>query len=129
MDFYYFTFENISYLYHNCKAVIAPTLWEAASGTALEASYCGKPVLCSNVSPLKDFAEYFNLEMMFFDPNNIEEISKVLLEFENSGEKLTRQAMENAKILRKYDIKYFGDSIMQVFENAIEQKYFQNDSN
>jgi len=121
--------ENISYLYHNCKAVIAPTLWEAASGTALEASYCGKPVLCSNVPPLKDFAEYFNLEMMFFDPNNIEDISKVILEFENYGEKLTRQAKENAKSLRKYDIKYFGDSIMQVFENTIKQKYFQNDSN
>ena len=45
--------DQISYLYHNCYAVIAPTLWEAASGCVLEAAYVGKPVLCSNVPPLK----------------------------------------------------------------------------
>ncbi len=118
--FDYLPDENISYLYHNCKAVIAPTLWEAASGAVLEASYCGKPVLCSNVPPLKDFAEYFNLEMRFFNPKDIEDIAKEILSFEKNSEDLINAAKENSEILQKYDINYFGDEIMKVFNNAIQ---------
>jgi len=56
---------QVNFLYKNCYGVIAPTLWEAASGAVLEGVYSKKPVLCSNVPPLTDFAEFFKLQMLF----------------------------------------------------------------
>lgn len=106
--------ENISYLYHNCYAVIAPTLWEAASGAALEATYCGKPVLCSDVLPLKDFAEYFKLEMMFFDPVNIVDMTQKILDFYNDYEKMKSDGEENENKIKVFDQKYYTKEFFSI---------------
>ena len=73
--------SKINFLYKNCYGVIAPTLWEAASGAVLEGVYSGKPILCSNVPPLTDFAEYFKLQMLFFDPLNTTDMAEKIIEF------------------------------------------------
>lgn len=114
--FDYLPDENISYLYHNCFAVIAPTLWEAASGAVLEATYCGKPVLCSNVPPLKDFADYFKLEIMFFDPLDINDMAQKIIEFERNYEQQQKFGIENAKKIKTFDKKYFASEFLKIME-------------
>lgn len=111
--------ENISYLYHNCYAVIAPTLWEAASGAVLEATYCGKPVLCSDVPPLKDFASYFNLNLMFFDPLKIEDIAYKILEFYNNYENMKSYGELNAQKIKVFDQKYFANEFLKVINTIL----------
>lgn len=106
--------EQISYLYHNCIGVIAPTLWEAASGAALEATYCGKPVLCSDTPPLKDFADYFKLEMMFFNPLKVGEMSDKILEFNDNYEMLKARGESNAEKIKKYGHKYFVKEFLKI---------------
>lgn len=106
--------ENISFLYHNCYAVIAPTLWEAASGAVVEGTYAGKPVLCSNVPPLIDFAKYFELEMMFFDPFNVEDMAQKILEFVNNYEQMKNIGKENLDKIKKYDHKYFANEFLKI---------------
>ena len=108
--------EQISYLYHNCYGVIAPTLWEAASGAALEATYCSKPVLCSNVPPLLDFANYFQLQMVFFDPLNAEDMAAKIMEFGKNYDKMKEDGEENAKKIRVFDKKYFADEFLKILK-------------
>lgn len=114
--FDYLPDEQISYLYHNCYAVIAPTLWEAASGCVLEATHCGKPVLCSNVPPLLDFANYFDLDIMFFDPNAVADISDKILEFCDLYEIMKTFGKTNVKKIEKYDQNYFTKELMNIFQ-------------
>lgn len=109
--------EQISFLYHNSFAVIAPTLWEAASGSVLEATYCGKPVLCSNVPPLADFASYFKLEMMFFDPLNVEEMSEKILEFYDRYEQMKNYGEQNAKKIKVFNKKYFSAEFLKILNS------------
>jgi glycosyltransferase involved in cell wall biosynthesis len=113
--------ENISYLYHNCYAAIAPTLWEAASGAVLEATYCGKPVLCSDIPPLRDFAKYFELNMMFFNPNSITEMANNIIEcykyyatFKNFGE-------DNMRRLQKYDQIFFTEDFVKILNHSLKR--------
>ncbi len=112
--FEYLPEEKISYLYHNCYAVISPTLWEAASGAVLEATYCGKPVICSNVEPLSDFANYFALKMMFFDPLNAIDISEKILKIYDNYEALKQDALNNKEQLIKYDKNYFSNEFLKL---------------
>lgn len=117
--FDYLPDEQISYLYHNCYAVIAPTLWEAASGCVLEATHCGKPVLCSNVPPLVDFAHYFKLEMMFFDSLNIGEMSEKILNLIENYETIKHWGKVNANNINKYDNTYFAESFMAILDKYL----------
>lgn len=112
--FDYLPDENISYLYHNCYAVIAPTLWEAASGAVLEATYCGKPVLCSDVAPLKDFANYFNLIVSFFNPLDINDISQKILDFNANYAQMKIDAEENVKKIKIFDQNYFRKEFLKI---------------
>lgn len=110
--------EQISYLYHNCYAVIAPTLWEAASGAVVEGTFSGKPVLCSNVPPLVDFANYFNMKMMFFDPLDIDDMAQKILEFNMNYEQLKKDGKENASKIKKYDHNYFANEFLKIIHNT-----------
>ena len=110
--------SQISYLYHNAKAILAPTLWEAASGSALEATLCGKPVACSNVPPLKDFADWFDLKMLFFYPKDINNMADKLLELDNNYKIYKKWGRENQQKIKKYDINYYGDEIMKVINTV-----------
>ena len=120
--FDYLPDKQISYLYHNCYAVIAPTLWEAASGCVLEATHCGKPVLCSNVPPLTDFANYFELEMILFDPLNVADISDKILEFFDDYETMKNWGEANANKIKKYDHKYFADNFISILNKYSDER-------
>ena len=94
--------HKVNFLYKNCYGVIAPTLWEAASGAVLEGVYSGKPILCSNVPPLTDFAEYFKLQMLFFDPLNINEMADKIIEFCEKYDYYNSFSSGNAQKLSTY---------------------------
>jgi len=108
---------QISFLYHNCLAVIAPTLWEAASGAVLEGTYCGKPVVCSDVPPLKDFANYFGLEMIFFNPYDVNEIEEKILMLYNNYERIKILGNANKEKLRKYNDTYFARTLLDIIRS------------
>ena len=117
--FEYLPDEQISYLYHNCYGVIAPTLWEAASGAVLEGIHCGKPVICSDVPPLEDFAKYFELDIKFFNPLDVNDIAEKIIEFCNNYETMKNWGRANESKIKKYDHNYFAENFYQLLK-----KYF-----
>lgn len=64
--------EELFELYHNCRAVVVPTLYEAGSFPLVESILMGIPVVCSNVTSLP---ETMGDNRFVFNPNDIEDIA------------------------------------------------------
>ena len=105
---------KVNFLYRNCYGVIAPTLWEAASGAVLEGVYSGKPILCSNVPPLTDFAEYFKLQMLFFDPLNINDMADKIIEFCEKYDYYNSFSSDNAEMLKHIGHQHYAEKFEQI---------------
>jgi glycosyltransferase involved in cell wall biosynthesis len=64
--------EELFELYHTCRAVVVPTLYEAGSFPLVESILMGIPVVCSNVTSLP---ETIGHNSFIFDPINIDDIA------------------------------------------------------
>jgi len=64
--------EELFELYHSCRAVVVPTLYEAGSFPLMESIIMGIPVICSNVTSLP---ETIGDNRFVFDPINIDDIA------------------------------------------------------
>lgn len=65
--------EELHNLYHSCKAVIIPTLYEAGSFPLMESIILGIPVICSNVTSLPETIGNYKF---IFDPLDVSDIAK-----------------------------------------------------
>ncbi len=63
--------DELFELYHTCRAVVVPTLYEAGSFPLMESILMGIPVICSNVTSLP---ETIGDGRFVFDPLNVEDI-------------------------------------------------------
>lgn len=66
------TDEELYELYHACRAVVIPTLYEAGSFPLMESILMGIPVICSNVTSLP---KTIGDDRFVFDPLNIDDIA------------------------------------------------------
>jgi glycosyltransferase involved in cell wall biosynthesis len=64
--------EELFELYHKCRAVVIPTLYEAGSFPLIESILMGIPVVCSKVTSLP---ETIGDVRFVFDPINIEDLA------------------------------------------------------
>jgi len=70
-------------LFQGCLVLVFPSLFEGYGMPVAEAIIAGKPVLCSNVTSLPELAGDAALT---FDPNNVEEIAKSMLDVATKAE-------------------------------------------
>ncbi len=63
-------------LYSQAQVCVCPSLYEGFGFTVLEAMACGAPVVCSSATSLPEVA---GQAVLYFDPNNSEEIASQLL--------------------------------------------------
>lgn len=66
------TDEELYELYHTCRAVVVPTLYEAGSFPLMESILMGIPVICSNVTSLP---ETIGDDQFVFDPRNVNDMA------------------------------------------------------
>jgi glycosyltransferase involved in cell wall biosynthesis len=66
------TDEELSVLYHNCKAFFFPSLYEGFGRPPVEAALVGVPVFVSDIAPIRESARIFNLEMDFIAPSSVD---------------------------------------------------------
>jgi glycosyltransferase involved in cell wall biosynthesis len=64
--------EELFELYHTCRAVVVPTLYEAGSFPLVESILMGIPVVCSNVTSLP---ETIGDNRFVFDPINVDDMA------------------------------------------------------
>lgn len=122
INFEFKSHSEIANLYENTTAVISPSLWEAASGTIVEACLAGIPAACSNVPPLTDFADCFGLKMIFFDPTDVNDMANKLIELHLKNSELKKWGIENSNKLKKYDSQFFGNEIFKLIDSVVKTK-------
>jgi glycosyltransferase involved in cell wall biosynthesis len=72
-------------LYRGCLFVVVPTLYEGGgSGPVAEAIIAGKPVVCSDISPIKEQLQTYNITyptegIRLFDPESVDSITQALI--------------------------------------------------
>ncbi|MDO9069261.1 MAG: glycosyltransferase family 1 protein [Deltaproteobacteria bacterium] len=74
--------EKLAILYRSCQALLSPTLYEGGgSGPVMEAVMAGRPVLCSDIPPIREQMSRFGLSAIYFDPCKPEDIARAVMEF------------------------------------------------
>jgi glycosyltransferase involved in cell wall biosynthesis len=72
--------EAVIDLYKSSMAVVAPTKYEAFSGTVMEGFQASLPIACSDIEPLKIFIdEFLNVKVSYFNPDEPVEIADSLM--------------------------------------------------
>lgn len=69
---------EVQNLYTRATMVVAPTLWEAASGAVYEAFTYGKPVACSRIPPIVSQVEAAGASVRWFNPLDPHEIAEAV---------------------------------------------------
>ncbi len=96
--------EELFELYHTCKAVVVPTLYEAGSFPLMESILMQIPVVCSNVTSLP---ETIGDNRFVFDPLNISDIADKInkIYFDDVFRK------ENKSLLKMQALKFINNNV------------------
>jgi glycosyltransferase involved in cell wall biosynthesis len=78
--------ESLRSLYCEVAGIVAPTKYEAFSGTVLEAFQYGKPVACSRIPQLTAFNETVGAHVRYFDPDKPDEIADAMVDLTTNPE-------------------------------------------
>jgi glycosyltransferase involved in cell wall biosynthesis len=71
----YVTDEELQQYFAECDAVILPTRWEAASGPLFEALARRKPIIVSDISPIRAQLAFAGAHAELFNPESPEDIA------------------------------------------------------
>jgi glycosyltransferase involved in cell wall biosynthesis len=107
-------------LFQGCLALAFPSLFEGYGMPVAEAIIAGKPVLCSNVTSLPELAGEAALT---FDPNNVEEIAKSLLDVTTKPE--LRLALTEAAMRRRplFSARRSAIQTMSIYQRVHNEFY------
>ena len=100
--------------YRNCDIVLFPSLYEGFGLPVIEGFCAGKPVITSNLSPMKDIAKDAAL---LVDPHSISSIRDGVNEVINNHE-LRQSKVEKGKLIAQF---YQSKKIFTEYENLWRQ--------
>jgi glycosyltransferase involved in cell wall biosynthesis len=109
-------------LIRGAEAVLAPSLYEAGSGPAIDAWKLGTLVISSNIPPVLEQIEFLHTEAFLFDPADAsgiaETIDRALLD--RSAAKLMVDTSRSA--MDSYSWDRVADGYLRVFRNAVSRR-------
>ena len=106
--------ETLTKEYRNCDIVLFPSLYEGFGLPVIEGFCAGKPVITSNLSPMKDIAKDAAL---LVDPHSISSIRDGVNEVINNHE-LRQSKVEKGKLIAQF---YQSKKIFTEYENLWRQ--------
>lgn len=104
--------------YHQSDIVMFATLFEGFGLPILEAQATGRPVITSNISPMKDVA---GIGACLVDPLSEKEIREAVLKIsfdEDYRSGLIRQGLEN---IQRYQVNAIADQYLQLYQRVYER--------
>lgn len=86
-----------SYLYHNCKAFVFPSIAEGFGLPVIEAMRCEKPVFCSDKTSLKEIGNRFAFFWDNFDPEYMTNVFNNGMDFVYNNELFIKDQLKYSK--------------------------------
>lgn len=111
--------KSLAYIYAKAKVFVYPSLYEGFGIPVLEAFSCGCPAVLSNNTALPEVGANAAL---YFDPENIDNLTTILLKILGSPElrnKLKKEGIERAKL---FSWKKTAKKTFEVYKKTIKQK-------
>jgi len=106
--------EELPLLYTGATVFVFPSIYEGFGLPPLEAMACGCPVISSNISSMP---EVLGDACLYFNPYDVNQISKTILEIlhsETLREKLRKEGFEKVK---SYSLEKMVNSLIKIFES------------
>jgi glycosyltransferase involved in cell wall biosynthesis len=116
--------EELAGWYRCADAVVAPTLWEAASGNVLEAFCYGLPVACSDIAPLRSMVSELGGNVKFFDPHNAGDIANSIEKILDDPAPYVDGSAKAAETLAQRTWQETAHSYAAVFERVAHNSGF-----
>lgn len=98
----------------SADAMIYPSFFEGFGIPVLEARYCGIPVISSDRSSLPEVA---GEKALYFNPDDVGEMSRALHKFVSNKQEITRQFADVAAVREKFN----WDKTVERMERAIQK--------
>lgn len=105
-------------LIRGARALVAPSLYEAGSGPALDAWKLGTLVLSSDIPPVLEQMEFLGTRAYLFDANDSEAIADQVLAALGDSETAEIMVEQSRAAMEAYSWKEVGDAYLTVFEQA-----------
>ncbi|MCB4790977.1 MAG: glycosyltransferase family 4 protein [Elusimicrobia bacterium] len=116
IDFIRHNNDDLPSLYSGAKLFVFPSLYEGFCFAPLEAIACGCPVLSSNTSSMP---EILNDACSYFNPNNIEELSKKIHTILNTTSLLEELREKGLKRASHFSITNSSNEFIKLIETLI----------
>lgn len=108
--------DEIVGLYQQSRMLVMPTLFESSSLPILEAIATGTPVLSSNIPPLREMGNYFQID--YFDPNNPDQLADSIINLWMGCGDTEPQVRSNLDAIRDFSWDRIARRYIQFFEQT-----------
>lgn len=103
-------------IYQGAKAFVFPTIAEGFGLPGLEAMTVGCPVVCSNISVLK---EVYGDAALYFDPQNINDISNKIKDILHNEELRQKLINNGYKQVKKYSWREMATQTLKIYQDLL----------
>jgi glycosyltransferase involved in cell wall biosynthesis len=103
------------------RLLVAPSLYEAGSGPAVDAWSLGTPVVFSGIAPFAEHLECLGVAAEMFDPDSPDDIGRVILRVLGEPSRMTEMAEQSMEAMSRYTWADVARGYRLVLEAAIAQ--------
>lgn len=106
------SFEQLLWLYQNCKAVLALGLHESSSLPVREGAVFGKPLICSNIPPNVETQAFLSLNLV--DCHDPKTLAKELYRVADGQDEVLKYGLQNIDQVRVFDWNLIAKEYLSV---------------
>lgn len=114
----YVTDAEVDSLTRSARMVVSTSLYEAGCGPALDAWQFGVPVAFSNIAPFVEQLDALGVEARTFDPNDPEDIARVLAAGLANWRESLAMAARSRESIASHTWAHAGKQYLAIFERA-----------
>lgn len=113
-------FENVHSFYKNCDAILYASSCETMPNIVIEAMISGRPLVCSDQGPIKEFTKEC---AFFFNPEDSESIKNSIINFLNNPAQRWENALQAQRDALNYDWNDAAKNTMEFLSKIFEKSY------
>jgi glycosyltransferase involved in cell wall biosynthesis len=117
----YVSDADMDALVRGASLVVAPSIYEAGSGPALDAWWLGTPVACSALPPVVEQMAFLGTDAVLFDPVDVEDMARALITGLTERERMKAAAVRSREAMTRYSWDDVARGYVGVFRRALEE--------